>query len=82
MLLTSTPFSFYTPPNLVSPAHPLIPKHITTLFSTKSPFSPIQSPPKRLLATTKPPPGKFLRQDYLVVCSLLTNFVCNLRFDR
>ncbi|KAK1426656.1 hypothetical protein QVD17_15333 [Tagetes erecta] len=69
MLLASTPFSFYTPPNLLSSSHPSSPltlKHISTLFSTKSPISPIQSSPPRLLATTKPPPGKFLRQDYLV----------------
>ncbi|KAK9068853.1 hypothetical protein SSX86_012969 [Deinandra increscens subsp. villosa] len=69
MLLASTPFSFYAPPKLLSPAnpsHPLKRRDIATIFSTttKSPVSLLQSPPRKLLAT--PPPGKFVREDYLV----------------
>ncbi|KAJ0502357.1 putative protein-disulfide reductase [Helianthus annuus] len=69
MLLAPTPFSFCAPPKLLSSAtlsHPLKQRDAVTIFSTttKSPVSSIQSSPRKLLAT--PPPGKFLRQDYLV----------------
>ncbi|KAL8214133.1 hypothetical protein R6Q57_003582 [Mikania cordata] len=66
MLLASSLFSFYAPPKRLLPANRLKARDLASVLSTttKSPVSSIQSSPTRLLAT--PPPGKFLREDYLV----------------
>ncbi|PWA62820.1 thioredoxin-like protein CITRX2 protein [Artemisia annua] len=70
MLLSSTPCSFYTPPNTLSPlqqqrssSFPLKTKDF--IFPNTTVTSSVQSLTKtRVLA--KPPSGQYLRQDYLV----------------